>query len=199
MELDLTRLTSLATKEHIKAPETAQKQPEEQKQYKPTPETKESLQGFLEGKNSILKLQRKADQSEAEKERTKRAEIQKRENIQQSNQLQTDILKGLKAGESVYSLFLKASKAISLMTGNTAFITQIEEDIKSIYGAGLIEPEPLKLELEQTEKRLERLKHSFIREEETTTKQRIDNAVKAHEARIVKLKELIEKGAENLG
>lgn len=199
MELDLTRLTSLAIKEQIKAPEIAQKQPEEQKQYKPTPEIKEGLQGFLEGKNSILKLQRKADQSEAEKERTKRAEIQKRENIQQSNQLQTDILKGLKAGESVYSLFLKASKALSLITGNTVFITQIEEDIKDIYGAGLIEPEPLKLELEQTEKRLERLKHSLTREEETTTKQRINNAVKAHEARIAKLQELIEKGAENLG
>ena len=47
------------------------------------------------------------------------------ENIKASSQLQTEILKGLKAGEDVYSLFLKAAKAISLMTSNSLFYSQI--------------------------------------------------------------------------
>ena len=59
------------------------------------------------------------------------------ENIKTSSQLQTEILKGIHAGEDVYSLFLKAAKAISLMTSNSLFYSQIEDDIRAVYGRGL--------------------------------------------------------------
>lgn len=79
------------------------------------------------------------------------------ENIKASSQLQTEILKGIKAGEDVYSLFLKAAKAISLMTSNKLFYTQIEADTRAIYGAGLNYKPPLQHELQDTQERLQRL------------------------------------------
>ena len=56
------------------------------------------------------------------------------ENIKTSSTLQTQILKGLKAGEDVYSLFLKAAKAISLMTSNTVFYSQNDREDPAIKG-----------------------------------------------------------------
>lgn len=53
----------------------------------------------------------------------------------------------MKAGENVYNLFLKAVKAISLMTSNSLFYSQIEADTRAIYGEGLQEQAPLKCEL----------------------------------------------------
>ena len=45
----------------------------------------------------------------------------------------------------IYSLFLKAVKAISLMTSNTVFYSQLEGDIRAIYGHGLLDPLPLQI------------------------------------------------------
>lgn len=56
------------------------------------------------------------------------------ENIRASEQLQTEILKGIKAGADIYTLFLKAAKAISLMTSNTVFYDRIAADLGGIYG-----------------------------------------------------------------
>lgn len=113
------------------------------------------------------------------------------ENIKRSSQLQTEILNGIKAGESVYSLFLKASKAISLMTSNTLFYTQIEADTLAIYGEGLQQKEPLEFQLAGTRQRLENLKAALERELEYNNKERIKRAIRAHEARIAELEKQI--------
>ena len=51
--------------------------------------------------------------------------------------------------EDIYSLFLKACKAVSLVTSNDIFYKQLEADIRTIYGEGLLEPIPLQMEIQQ--------------------------------------------------
>ncbi|MCM1277242.1 MAG: hypothetical protein NC299_18105, partial [Lachnospiraceae bacterium] len=69
------------------------------------------------------------------------------ENILKSDDLQCEINRGLKSGESIYNLFLKAVKAVSLMTNNPAFYDVAKKDLLAIYGIGLGEPQALQLEL----------------------------------------------------
>lgn len=115
------------------------------------------------------------------------------ENIKTSSTLQTQILKGLKAGEDVYSLFLKAAKAISLMTSNSVFYSQTEEDLKAIYGRGLQEKPPLQMELEEVQERLQRLREAEKREQASDSKERIHRAIQAHENKATELRGMIEK------
>lgn len=115
------------------------------------------------------------------------------ENIKTSSTLQTQILKGLKAGEDVYSLFLKAAKAISLMTSNSVFYSQTEEDLKAIYGRGLQEKPPLQIELEEVQGRLQKLIEADKREKDGDSKERIQRAIQAHKNKATELREMIEK------
>ena len=115
------------------------------------------------------------------------------ENIKTSSTLQTQILKGLKAGEDVYSLFLKAAKAISLMTSNSVFYSQTEEDLKAIYGRGLQEKPPLQIELEEVQGRLQKLIEADKREKDSDSKERIQRAIQAHKDRATELRGMIEK------
>ena len=77
------------------------------------------------------------------------------------------------------------------MTSNKAFYSQIEEDIKTIYGRGLQEPAPLLLEIQQAQTRLDKLREAEQRETEPDSLQRIQSAIKAHESKIAELKALI--------
>ena len=113
------------------------------------------------------------------------------ENTKRSEQLQSEILKGIKAGEDVYSLFLKAAKAISLMTSNSVFYSQIDNDTRSIYGRGLNYKPPLQNELQDTQKRLQRLLEAEQREADTDSRERIKRAVKAHREHIAELEAMI--------
>ena len=113
------------------------------------------------------------------------------ENTKRSEQLQSEILKGIKAGEDVYSLFLKAAKAISLMTSNSVFYSQIENDTRSISGRGLNYQPPLQNELQDTQKRLQRLLEAEQREADTDSRERIKRAVKAHREHIAELEAMI--------
>lgn len=146
----------------------------------------EGLQG-LQAKGLYLKAQREA----ADRQRMLDIFREHQENIKRSGQLQTEILKGVKAGESVYSLFLKAVKAISLMTSNSLFYSQIEADTRAIYGEGLQEPAPLLLEIKQAQTRLNKLREAEQRETEPDSLKRIRSAIKAHESKIAELKALI--------
>jgi len=148
MELNLDRLNGLRfvdfqEKQPSKTPTDELLGAEE---YKTSAEQENALKRQLEG---LQGLQRKADQNKAEKDRNLEVYRTYQENIKRSGQLQTDILKGARAGEDIYSLFLKAVQAISCMTSNKTFYSQLEEDIKTIYGRGLQEPAPLLLEIQQ--------------------------------------------------
>ena len=202
MELDLSRLNSLAfvvIDENKQATKQPQKRQEEEGEYKTIINPQKPTEGNLEGIDGMRILQKQANRNKAEQDRIQEIYRQHQENSIKSNQLQTEILKGVRAGESVYSLFLKASQAISLMTGNTAFYSQIEAEAKTIYGEGLLQKAPLQIEIQETEQRLHRLREAQKRELSGDSSQRMNNAIKAHEARIAELTELMEKGAENLG
>lgn len=133
-------------------------------------------------------------QEQAEHERTLRVYRDYQKNIKESEKLRTDILRGSKAGEPPISLLLKASECISLMTGDTVFYNQFEGNIKSIYGAGLLEPEPLKKELGEVQERLQNLQKALERNTEPEdSKRRIKGAIEAHISRANQLQTLLQK------
>lgn len=113
------------------------------------------------------------------------------ENQKASGQLQAAILKGIQAGEPLYSLFLQAARAISLMTGDQVFYNQVEADILAIYGAGLLQAEPLRKDLEDTRERLQRLRKSQERERDPDTRERIKAAISAHESKVDELESIL--------
>jgi len=115
-------------------------------------------------------------------------------NIRKSGSLRTDILKGVQAGEPAQKLLLKAVECISRMTGDTLFYSQIEKDLKAIYGDAFLEEIPLEWELEEVETRLEKLKEALARETtEPDAKDRIKRAIRKHEEKQTEIKELLEK------
>ena len=147
-----------------------------------------------QAKGLYLQAQREA----AEKQRTLDIFREYQENIKRSGQLQTEILKGVKAGESVYNLFLKAVKAISLMTSNSLFYSQIEADTRAIYGEGLQEQAPLQCELAEVQKRLTRLREAQAEELEHDSRERIGRAIQAHEAKIAQLQGKIDRANNSI-
>ena len=58
------------------------------------------------------------------------------------------------------------------MTSNTVFYSQLEGDIRAIYGQGLLDPLPLQIELQQTQERLTRLREAEQRELDGDSKER---------------------------
>lgn len=146
-------------------------------QYNNTPESKKPLNGVLDG---LEALQRKADIAKDEKERAERVYKIYQDNTRKSEQLLIEMYEGTKQGEDIYRLFLKACKAISLMTSNTLFYTTMEADITAIYGEGLLEPSPLAEKLRKTSERLAKLREALEREIDTDGKERIKKAISAH-------------------
>lgn len=203
MELDLTRLNNLAfmdfkrEQEKKQAPESPTEPQTASGEYKTIADNKKPLETLVEGLEGIHKLQRQADAKKMDIDRSLAICKEYQQNIKTSSQLQTEILKGAKAGESVYSLLLKACKAISLMTSNSVFYSQLEGDIRAIYGQGLLDPLPLQIELQQVQERLTRLREAEGRELEADSRERIKRAVKAHENRIAELEALIARGADS--
>ena len=192
MELNLDRLNGLRfadfqEKQPSKTPTDELLGAEE---YKTSAEQEHALKRQIEGLGA---LQRKADQNKAEIDRNLEVYRTYQENIKRSGQLQTDVLKGVQAGEDIYSLFLKAVQAISCMTSNKTFYSQVEADLISIYGIGLQQPAPLKLELMGTQKRLDRLREAEQREPNIDS---IKRAITAHQNRIVELEKQIAKAQE---
>lgn len=153
-----------------------------------TLETQKPIQGKLEG---LEREQAKQLYIQAEKERSDKARIQEyckeyQENIKRSSELQGQILKGLRSGEDIYSLFLKAAEAISRMTNNKGFYRQAEQDLREIYGKGLDEDYPLELELEAALQRLQKLRTAEEREAGSSL-ETIRKAIKSHEKSIEEL------------
>ncbi|MCD7837361.1 MAG: hypothetical protein LUG65_00420 [Clostridiales bacterium] len=129
-------------------------------------------------------LQQQADAVKLERERSLAICKEYQQNIKTSGRLQTDILKGAQAGESIYSPFLKACKAVSLMTSNSLFYSQLESDIRAVCGYGLLGPLPLDIERETAQGRLQHLLDALERELDLDDRDRIQRAIKAHRAKI---------------
>lgn len=164
-------------------------------EYKTIADNEKPVKRLVEGLESqqAKQLHLEAVREREERERTLEIYREYQRNTMTSSQLQTEILKGARAGEDIYSLFLKAVKAISLMTSNNLFYTQLEGDIRAIYGRGLQEAPAIDIELEQVVQRYIKLLEALEREQDGDSKDRIKRAITAHENRIKELEALKEK------
>jgi hypothetical protein len=153
-----------------------------------------SQEAMLEelGKVATIKLQREQE------EHKKTLEIYReyQQNIKRSGQLRTDILRGVKAGEAPQVLLLKAVECISLMTGDSLFYRQIQQDLKAVWGEGFLDRIPLEWELEEVRKHLENLLEALDRETTTDSRERIKGAIEAHRKKEKELEELIKRTPE---
>jgi hypothetical protein len=193
MKLDFTaiRTEQNATEKPLGARSAALQKPSS----KEAPvESEPALTGSQPATEGAGRLETLYNQEKAEHERNLSVYKQYQKNIRESGTLRSEIQKGAKAGEPLASLLLKAAKCISLMTGDTVFCSQLEKDLISVYGAGLLEPEPLKMELENVQNRLTSLQQAIERDTEPEeSKDRLRRAVQVHKAREEQLIELIEK------
>ena len=113
------------------------------------------------------------------------------DNVSATDELQAEILKGIKAGEDFYHLFLKAVKAVSLMTSNPQFYNQIKRDCRSLYGGVFNQKEPLEEMLEETQERMERLEKAAAVESDIDARDRITRCIDAHKEKIEELENQI--------
>ncbi len=183
-------------KNEKQAPNLARSDVQNQNEGKCIGEQEKRPETKFEGVGSVQKLQRDVDARQAEKERNLQIYREYQENKRLAGQLKVEILKGLKAGEDINTLFLKACEAIGLMTSEKLFSRNAEADLKAIYGLGLLENKPLNMELEETKGRLEKLKAALEREKGTDSERRIKAAVDAHEKRVEQLKVLLKQSNE---
>lgn len=167
-------------------------------EYKTLAEPQKPVEGLTEGLEGqrVKKLYLDAQREREDHRRSLEVYRRYQENTKTSEQLQSEILKGIKAGEDVYSLFLKAAKAISLMTSNSLFYSQAEADLIAIYGRGLQQKPPLQREREEAQKRLQRLLEAEQREQPLDSKERIHRAIEAHRKTIAELGAMIDKAEQ---
>ena len=185
MELDFTRLNSIGDRETIAqaGEKTPSERPAETAGNTPEHEVKQGDRAALKAKNEAT-------------ERAAAAYKKYQQNILAAGQLRSEITGGAAAGEDIYTLFLKAVETIGKMTGDSLFIDQIGKSIKSVYGIGLKEEQPLNLEILETRARLKKLKTAWKRETDLESRDRIGRAIDAHEARIKKLERMAASAKE---
>lgn len=125
---------------------------------------------------------------EASQERAKLAQLYKeqQENIRAAEQLRVEIIKGIKAGIDLYILFLKALDCISRMTGDQLYYDMNEAQARATYGA-LGHSTPIEQEIEGARKRLELLQAARDQEADPRSRDRIEQAIKAHQELIKQL------------
>ncbi len=119
------------------------------------------------------------------------------ENAHRTEELQADVIRGAKAGESPWRLLLKCAQAVSLMTDNPTFYSQVERSVRAVYGEALGEPEPLAVDLEQTRDRLARIRDAEAKARSLDLKEEMQHAIRAHEQRIAFLEEKLNEASAN--
>ena len=146
------------------------------------PKAENPVQGNSEDERAINILKRQADINGAEKERALTVCRTYQQSLIAVSQMQAEILKGAAAGADIYDLFLKAVKALSLLTNDNVIYGEVERNVRAVYGIGLSEASPLSAELEEVEGRLSKLRAAAQNEKGDDLK-RIQHAIAEHEAR----------------
>ena len=134
-----------------------------------------------------LARRRQAEMDDVQRARDAYSKYQ--DNIKAAGRMRTEILAGVRAGEPIEPLFLKACKVISLMTAEPLFAGQIEQDLISIYGKGQGAAAPLQMAAEQIQQRLDRMRQALGRETDPEDRRRIQAAITAHQNRLQALQE----------
>ncbi len=137
-------------------------------------------------------LQRQADKRADDLTRAAAILKEYQEHTAAANALIIEIAKGIKAGEDIHILFLKALEALELTTNNK-MIEHTAADFRTIYGAGLHTDSLLTIELEQIQARLSKLEQAAADETISSgERDRISGAIKRHRARIERIKQQIQ-------
>lgn len=131
MELDFSGLNSIA----IKGAQKDFKEPFSEDRIKlpiqeeTAPEAPQRAQEEGIGERATVKLNREQE----DRKRTEEVYRKYQQNIKRSEVLRAEIMKGVNNGEPPLALLLKASKCISLMTGDTLFYNHIEDKLEKNY------------------------------------------------------------------
>ena len=136
-------------------------------------------QGQQKAEKTYTPLHKKREAQRAENARSLAICQEYNANRAKSGQLKAEILKGLNAGESPYTLLMKAAECIGLLTGETRVFSQsVKDKITEIYGQGLTDSRALEIELADVRRRLATLTRPDL--EQTAN---IKNAIRAHKER----------------
>ena len=201
MELDFSKLARLAGEAFSEEPQKNHPQNGiaeallDTEEYRNTTEDKNASESLLAGLEGISALQRRADAKRDEKADALEVYRTYQRNIRTAGELQREIQDGAYLGAGIYSLFLKAVEAISLMTGDKLYYENMRETVKAVYGEGLQEREPLELELQEVESRLEKLRGARERTD-GKDERNIERAIREHEKRAKLIREQIKRGGE---
>ena len=137
-------------------------------------------------KGNIKPLVSKENVVEGLLERLTTAYKEYQKNIKRAERLRTEINKDIQAGEPAYKVLLKTIECISLMTGDKLFYDMNKSNLQTIYGI-LGEPAAIEIEKQEVEQRLKKLMAAYEQEQPEDVKQRIKNAIRAHQEKLEKL------------
>ena len=129
-------------------------------------------------------LERQQAQTKADQARAVEIYKQYQQNTILTETLDTEIIKGLQAGEPLPSLFLKAMKAFYLCKGAENALPIVEDTLLTVYGTGLKEVEVRAMQAEQIQQRIDNLKKAYTAADTDREKKRLQQAIKAHERRL---------------
>lgn len=198
MELDFTWMDNLARKvsgtesTHAEGPKALQAlkigKRTGQGECSDTTQGKNAAQGILEPLRGISVLKEREEARNAAHAQSMEIFREYQANTRASELKQAEILKGIRAGADPYDLLLKAVEAIAAMTHNELFFRQAKEDLIEIQGEALLEPAPIRWEIETVEHRLDHLKEALTGEEDEVRRRKLAGAVRAHEERIAQLR-----------
>nr|WP_012477140.1 hypothetical protein [Streptococcus thermophilus]ABC55706.1 hypothetical protein [Streptococcus thermophilus] len=181
MDLDFSKIDSIGS------PQKPASEPKEVNHSKPLKTDKTPVEGKIEPHTQAL--QRKADNRHKQLEDSARVLKEYQQSKKLTNELVTEITKGLQQGIDIYDLFLKAIEALALATNDTALHKRTRDNLKTIYGIGLKETRAVELEKEDTQKRLERLIESLEETSDISDQLRLKRAIQAHKKRLEALQE----------
>lgn len=189
MSLDFTvleNITNKTTAEEKQAPRSPLEPLKDKVSINTSLENKEAVQGQIETQTGNNELIRRIERKNIKKSDQKQIISMYTENLSKASIQQSEILKGIKAGDDIYNLFFKAIDTIELLNNNKAFSSQAKEDIIKVYGEKLGNKRPLEIQLEETHKRYSRLKKS-LKQAKGEDKQRIEKAIIDHRQVMEKL------------
>lgn len=176
MELDFSKIDSLGS------PQKPASEPKEVNHSKPLKTVKKPVEGKIEPRTQSL--QRKADNRQKQLEDSARVLKEYQKSKRLTTELVAEINKGVQQGIDIYDLFLKAVEALALATNDKELHKRTRDNLKTIYGLGLKEPRAVELEIEDTQKRLERLLQALNNADSVEDKERLKKAVTAHQKRL---------------
>ena len=203
MELDFTWMTSIKDEKAKRDfnPALAKNRPSEQAseprkadtEYKLPSVQQKPTQSRVEPVAGLKRLQEKEEAIKRDHEQSVQVYREYQKNIKLTDSTQAEILKGLRTGEDPVGLLLKAIEAISLMTGNKHFYTQARGDLISIYGEALLYPLPLQWQIDEGMERMGKMLEALSREQDPTSRERIEASLKTLYQKIEKQQALLEE------